>query len=78
MPVSYRFDTNIIVITMEGEYSNEEIYKVTQASLADPHFPNEPKLLIDLTGSVSLRDRSSENVNRVARYFGSVSAQSGK
>jgi len=73
MPVDYTFDGTIVVIAMRGEYSMEDIYKAAKESLADPNCPAHPRLLLDLTSSASISKRSSEDVNRVASFFGSMS-----
>ncbi len=75
MPITFRFESNIVVIAMEGDYSVEEIYNTAQQVLAHPQIPASPKLLLDLRHSASIAKRSSESVNRVARFFGSISAR---
>lgn len=72
MPVTYRFDSNIVIIEMVGEYSLNEIPATILNSLADSHCPANPSILIDLTESLSIYKRSSEDVATMARSLVSL------
>jgi hypothetical protein len=67
MPVTYRFDSNIVVLEMIGEYSMHDIRNTIINSLADSHCPTSPCILVDLSESRSIYNRSSEDVNAMAR-----------
>ena len=72
MPVTYRFDLHIVVIELVGEYSMGDISTVILNSLADPACPGKPVILIDLSKSLSIHERSSEDVIHVARSLTSL------
>lgn len=72
MPVTYHYDTNIVVLALVGEYSVDELHSALLKSLEDPQCPSKPCLLIDLTASESIQKRSSDQVNSMARFVGSL------
>ncbi len=72
MPVTYRFDSNIVIIEMVGEYSMDDIPTTILNSLADSHCPANPSILIDLTESLSIYKRSSQDVTTMARSLVSL------
>jgi hypothetical protein len=72
MPVRYRFDSNIIVIEMVGEYSTDELRATVLNSLADPTRPANSFLLIDLGESRSIYSRSSAEIKTMARFVASL------
>ena len=73
MPVFYRFDSNIIVIELIDEYSITEFRTVVINSFNDPSRPENPVLLIDLSKSRSIQNRSSANINSMASFIASYS-----
>lgn len=72
MPVSYRFDSGIIVIEMIGEYPLDDIRKAVLDSLSDPACPANPRLIIDLTGSRIINERTPNEVRSVAGFVASL------
>ncbi len=72
MPVNYRFDANIVVIDLVGEYSLEDIRTAMLNSFADSKRPANPFLLIDMTQSLSIYKRSSEDVKTMAQFVASL------
>ena len=66
MPVSYRFDSTIIIIELVGEYSMNDIPATIIKSLADSKCPIKPFILIDLSESLSIDKRTSEDVITMA------------
>ena len=71
MPVTSRHDDNIIVIEMSGEYSHEEARTVIYNTFMERSHPKNAVLLIDLTESKSINQRSSENIIALADYINS-------
>ena len=71
MPVLVRFDENIIVIEMTGEYTIEEIRSVIFKTFSDSLRPQNGVLLIDLSKAQSIYDRSSEIINAMAHFIAS-------
>jgi hypothetical protein len=72
MPITYRFDTNIVIVEMTGEYSMDEIRQIVLSSLADSNCPAHPVLMIDLSNSQSIYKRSSGEVRTIALFMASL------
>jgi hypothetical protein len=72
MPVTYRFDSNIVIIELAGEYSMDDIRTTILNSLADSMCPATPFILINLSDSRSIYNRSPENVITMARSLASL------
>ena len=72
MPVTYRFDSNIVIIELAGEYSMDDIHTTILNSLADSMCPATPFILINLSDSRSIYNRSPENVITMARSLASL------
>jgi hypothetical protein len=72
VPVKYRFDANIVVIELIGEYTLNDIRTTILNSLADSaHIPNS-FLLIDFSKSKSIDRRSSEEIHLMADFLASL------
>ena len=78
MPITYRYDGNILIVEMVGEYAMAELRDVFLQSLSDPQCPARPRLLINLEGSKSIHNRSSEDVRAMASFVGSLSQRVGR
>ncbi|HUI30179.1 MAG TPA: hypothetical protein VLX91_08170 [Candidatus Acidoferrales bacterium] len=72
MPVKYRFDANITVIEMTGEYSMDELRTAFLDSLADNDRPADSFLLINLTESLSFKNRPSNDIKAMASFVASL------
>jgi hypothetical protein len=72
MPVSYRFDSNIVIIDVVGEYSMDDLRATILNSLADPEHPANTFLLINMEESRSILERSSAEVKAMARFVASL------
>jgi hypothetical protein len=71
MPVVYRFDANSIIIEMIDEYSPDDLRTTVLNSFDDPSCPKNPSLMIDLSRSRSIYERSSTSVNAMAVFIAS-------
>ena len=72
MPVTYRFDSNIVIIEMVGEYTKDDIPKTILDSLADSSCPAKPFICVNLTESLSIYKRSSQDVITMAKSLVSL------
>jgi hypothetical protein len=72
MPVTYRYDCDIVVVEMVGEYSMDDLRKAILNSLAEPQCPANSVLMISLVGSQSIYTRSAEEVKTVAQFIASI------
>ena len=70
--MTYRFDSNIVVIEMVGEYSMDDLRATILNSLADSECPANSFLLINAGESRSIYNRSSENLKTMARFVASL------
>ena len=71
MPVTLRHDDNIIVIEMSGAYKQEEARAVISKTFTDASLPKNAVLMIDLTKSESIVQRSSDDIKALADYINS-------
>ena len=78
MPVTYSYDGRLVIVKMAGKYSLNEIQHAFNESLTDPNCPAEPFLLVDLTNSHTLGDRSSIDVISVTEFAASLAGRFGK
>ncbi len=72
MPVKYRFDSNIVVIEIVGEYSVGDLRTTILNSLDDPKCPANALLLINLSESQSIHKRSLKEIRTMALYVASL------
>ncbi len=72
MPVQYRFDSNIIIIEMVGEYSTDEPRAAVLSALADSACPANAVLPINLDQSQSIYERTSNEVKNMALFIASL------
>lgn len=72
MPVTYRFDSSIVLIEMAGEYPLDEIRQTLVNALADPGRPANSSLLINLTESQSIHKRSQGELQSAAQFLASL------
>ena len=66
MPVIYRFDTSIVILELVGEYTMGDIPATIKKALADSQCPSQPCILTDLSESLSISKRSSDDVIAMA------------
>lgn len=69
MPVNYRFDVNIIVIYMVGEYTANELRATLLNSLADPERQPGSFLLFNFGESQSIHTRPTEEIQTMTDFF---------
>jgi hypothetical protein len=75
MPVSYRFDSTIVIIELSGEYSINDIRQTFLNSLADPQKPTNASLLIHIAGSESILKRTVNEVQSMADFVASLAGR---
>lgn len=72
MPVNYRFDFNIIVIYMAGEYTINDLRTTLLNSFADPERPSDSFLLFNFGESQSIHCRSTQEIQTMADIVASL------
>jgi hypothetical protein len=69
MPVRAAFQDGVLAITVDGEYTPEELRGTGDAALLDPGVAGQVRVLLDVTDAVGLRARSSETLRETALFF---------
>jgi|GEM_PF-931360 len=69
MPVNYRFDVNIIVIYMVGEYTANDLRATLLNSLADPERRPGSFLLFNFGESQGIHTRPTEEIQTMTDSF---------
>lgn len=67
MKLEYAFESRIALVHLAGTYSTADLRETVQALLTDPACPEKPLLLLDLTASDVIQNRSGGDVQEVAR-----------
>jgi|WetSurMetagenome_2_1015567.scaffolds.fasta_scaffold527077_1 hypothetical protein len=75
MPITYRFDSRIVVFEMVGEYSLDEIRQTLLNALADSSRPAHSCLLINLSESQSIHKRSQGELQSMVQFLASLAEQ---
>lgn len=70
MSISYEISGDLLYVTFEGSTETKEILDMLERAFADPALPHECRLLLDVSGSASLQERSSNNVHMLTMYVG--------
>jgi hypothetical protein len=69
VPVSYSFDSAIVVIKGAGHYTPDDLKAATLAALDDPVLPENPVGMFDLRDSDVLAKRSSSQLADMALFL---------
>jgi len=72
MAVNYRYDFNIIVVSMAGDYSINDLRTTLLNALADPERPPDSFLLFDFGKSKSIHTRSTKEMQTMADFITSM------
>jgi hypothetical protein len=78
MGASYTFIGNVLRIDFEGVYPADAAMDVFQRALEDPAFPENARLLIDVTRSESLADRRTQDLKTSVDFFANAIERVGK
>ena len=77
MPVEYRYEPSIVVIEMIGEYSLQELSQTILNSLSDSNCPAEPFMLLDISRSTSINNRSNQQIQSITQLIISLKGRIG-
>jgi hypothetical protein len=75
VPVTYSFDSAIVVIKAAGQYTTDDMKATTLAALEDPVRPAQPVGMFDLSESDVLSKRSSGQLADMALFLASLAPQ---
>ena len=66
MAISYKIEGNLLYFYFEGATDTPEILEAFESAFRDPALGKECLLLVDVSGSTSLQDRSSASIRMLA------------
>ncbi len=69
MPVTYTFEANVVLITLSGEYPIDDLRRTIDAAFADSRYPPHARLIIDLSQSRSIVQRTTDEIKSVAELL---------
>jgi hypothetical protein len=69
VPVFWRVKDGILVITVDGDYTSEELRRVGEAALLDGDTPRPALVLLDLSGTSALQGRTPADLRGTAAHF---------
>ena len=69
MPVHPSVDGSVLVIAVDGDYTQDELHRVVASALDDEATPTPAQVLLDLSGAASLAGRSDEELRETASFF---------
>jgi hypothetical protein len=69
MPVHADLSGSVLVIAVDGDYTRDELQRVTATALAAAGTPSPTRVLLDLSGAASLAARTDEELAATAAFF---------
>ena len=78
MGVKYKFDGNLLLMTLHGVCPVEDFIDTFDKALIDPAFPKNARFLLDVSASISLADRSVDELRQVVDHFGPRAGRVGR
>ena len=72
MPVTHRFDSNIIIIEMSGEYSIDDVRTTILNSLAEASVKSRSCLLFNFGESRSIHVKDPKEINTMVNFITSL------
>jgi hypothetical protein len=70
MSVTYTIQGKLLRLDLVGEYEPQDVPRAFLAALNDPTCPDPAKLLVDVTGSLSLANRAPFQIRYVSEFLG--------
>jgi hypothetical protein len=72
MPISYHFNTNIVILEFSGKYTVDDMKTQVTASLDNPECPADAVMLLDLRKDESVKERSPQEIREMSYFFGEL------
>lgn len=69
MPVHPSVDGDVLVIAVDGDYTQGELHRVVSSALDDGETPAPARILLDLSGAASLGGRTDDELKATASFF---------
>ncbi len=68
MPVFQRIQGGVLIVTVDGDFTVDEVVRVGGTGLSSPDAINPAFVILDLSGSAGV-DASSERLRSIATFF---------
>ena len=78
VPVYDSQKEGIVVITVDGDHTTAELKRVGAAALDRPGVPSPARVLLDVSGAASLKNRSPEDLQDTATFFADLPGLTGR
>lgn len=70
MPVFTRLKDEVLVLTVDGDFTPNEIRRVAFGAFEDAEIPQPVPVLLDMSGAAGLSAKSSEEMQATGAIFG--------
>ena len=77
MGITYKFKSNLFVMTLDGVCPMDEVMDTFDRALVDSAFPENARFLMDVSASESLANRTVEELRQVVDHFSARAAKIG-
>jgi hypothetical protein len=69
MPITYRFDDDVVQITIEGDHDVQDFFECVESLVQDPQWAGPSYLLIDVTRSTAVTRRTPRELRQVSEFM---------
>ena len=70
MPVFTRSRDGVLVVTIDGDYTPDELSRAGERALARDDVPSPVAVLLDMSGAAGVENKSSDDLRRTGEFFG--------
>ncbi|MBT8487493.1 MAG: hypothetical protein HKN72_05800 [Gemmatimonadetes bacterium] len=70
MPVFTRYRDGVLVLTVDGDFTANELHRVAHGAFQDDATPQVVPVLLDMSGAAGLSAKSSEELKAMGSTFG--------
>lgn len=70
MPVFTRFRDDVLVLTVDGDYTANELRRVTFQAFESEELPSLVPILLDMSGAAGVAGKSEEQMRAAGAIFG--------
>ena len=70
MPVFTRFRDDVLILTVDGDYTANELRRVAFGAFESAEVPNRVPILLDMSGAAGVAAKSQEEMGATGAIFG--------
>jgi hypothetical protein len=70
MPVFTRYQDGVLVLTVDGDFTANELRRVAFGAFESKDTPREVPVLLDMSGAAGVADKASEETRAMGAIFG--------